>query len=134
MKRFALFLVLCLVFVDPAWAQAPRTEAAWNKNIILQAISFEKITVPAASTGLSAGKLTPADAALKGLPTEVWLSFETNDVMMCLDGTAASATNCHTIPKGMFLTITGRDSLLAMRFFDAAGTAVVKVTYFRVAK
>ena len=98
---------------------------------MLKPIGYETMTVGAAAKGLTASQIAPADWRRNGKATLVFLSVESNDIRVCLDGTAASATNCHVLAADGAMLVYSTEALTQMQMYAGGGNATVKVTYFR---
>lgn len=97
---------------------------AQDGNVGIVAFDHESVTIPAASTGLTAGKYLDATKAI--------LTLETAKIRITTDGTAASATVGHTILIDDVVTLDGTEQIANFRGYRVgAVSGVLKVTYFR---
>lgn len=136
MRRVLMLAVLVVVFAMPASGQqggSARLDSTVYNTVITTAYAHEVLTVGAVAKKLTSSLTAPADRALKGAATEAWLSVEVKPIRLCLDGTTASATDCHVIPAGADIRITGFVNITQVSMYAGADAATIHVTYFRQA-
>jgi hypothetical protein len=92
-------------------------------NLLRDAYDHEVITVSAVAIGLTANKLSPAEAAL--------ISCAGGGVRYWLDGTAPTASEGHPLAAGETILVHGQNNLRGLRFVRETADAALAVTYLR---
>jgi len=126
-------LLMCVLLAGTALLglTAQADAQPWAFPAMLKPIGFETITVSTAAKKLTGSEIAPADWRTKGKATLAFLSVETEDIRLCVDGTTATASNCHLIPADGSLLVYSTEGLTQLSMYGPSGAATVKVTYFR---
>jgi len=132
MRRLILSTILGLLLMSGV-AQAQnigaQNRSVYENVIIGEAYTYEKITLTGVAKTLTALSITPADSAVKGQATSIFVTVNTGTTTVCFEGTTATAGGCHAFPAGSTFMLYGTRSILNLSLYSAGST--VDVTYFR---